>query len=50
MRRNFAPVRIAGGQPRGGRRGADVEGFAPLVMVVGDHAAVGDAAGAVLAS
>ena len=36
-------------QPRGGRRGADVEGFSPLVMVVGNHAAVGDAAGAVLA-
>jgi hypothetical protein len=36
-------------QPRGGRRGADVEGLAPLVMVVGNHAAVGDAAGAVLA-
>jgi hypothetical protein len=37
-------------QPRGGRRPADVEGFAPLVMVVGNHAAVGDAAGAVLAT
>ena len=36
-------------QPRGGRRGADVEGFSPLVMVVGNHAAVGDVAGAVLA-
>jgi hypothetical protein len=36
-------------QPRGGRRGADVDGFAPLVMVVGNHDAVGDAAGAVLA-
>ena len=36
-------------QPRGGRRGADVDGFSPLVMVVGNHAAVGDAAGAVLA-
>ena len=36
-------------QPRGGRRGADVDGSAPLVMVVGNHAAVGDAAGAVLA-
>ena len=36
-------------QPRGGRRGADVEGLAPLVMVVGNHAAVGDVAGAVLA-
>ena len=36
-------------QPRGGRRPADTEGFAPLVMVVGDHAAVGDAAIAVLA-
>ena len=36
-------------QPRGGRRGADVDGLAPLVMVVGNHAAVGDAAGAVLA-
>lgn len=37
-------------QPRGGRRGADVDGFSPLVMVVGNHAAVGDAAGAVLAT
>ena len=36
-------------QPRGGRRPADVEGSAPLVMVVGNHAAVGDAAEAVLA-
>jgi hypothetical protein len=36
-------------QPRGGRRDADIEGLAPLVMVVGNHAAVGDAAGAVLA-
>ena len=36
-------------QPRGGRRPADTDGFAPLVMVVGDHAAVGDAALAVLA-
>ena len=36
-------------QPRGGRRDIDVEGLAPLVMVVGDEAAVGDAAGAVLA-
>ena len=36
-------------QPRGGRRGADVDGFSPLVMVVGNHAAVGDAAGVVLA-
>src|SRR5215213_5281948 len=36
-------------QPRGGRRTADVEGLSPLVMVVGDHAAVGDAAAAVLA-
>jgi hypothetical protein len=36
-------------QPRGGRRPADVEGLSPLVMVVGDHAAVGDATGAVLA-
>src|SRR5215217_5052541 len=36
-------------QPRGGRRTADVEGLAPLVMIVGDHAAVGDAAVAVLA-
>jgi hypothetical protein len=37
------------GQPRGGRRGADVEGLAPLVMVVGNHVADGDVAGAVLA-
>jgi len=36
-------------QPRGGRRPADVDGLAPLVMVVGDEAAVGDAVGAVLA-
>ena len=36
-------------QPRGGRRTADVDGLSPLVMVVGDHAAVGDAAAAVLA-
>ena len=36
-------------QPRGGRRDIDVEGLAPLVMVVGDQGAVGDAAGAVLA-
>jgi hypothetical protein len=36
-------------QSRGGRRPADVDGFSPLVMVVGDDAAVGDAAGAVLA-
>lgn len=36
-------------QPRGGRRDADVDGFAPLVMVVGNHSTVGDAAGAVLA-
>jgi hypothetical protein len=36
-------------QARGGRRPADVEGLAPLVMVVGDEAAVGDAVGAVLA-
>jgi CheY-like chemotaxis protein len=36
-------------QSRGGRRPADVEGLAPLVMVVGDEAAVGDAVGAVLA-
>jgi hypothetical protein len=36
-------------QPRGGRRPADVDGFSPLVMVVGNHAAVGDAAEAVLA-
>lgn len=36
-------------QARGGRRPADVEGLSPLVMVVGDHAAVGDATGAVLA-
>src|SRR5215203_6428384 len=35
--------------PRGGRRPADVEGFAPLVMVVGNHVAAGDVAGAVLA-
>jgi len=35
-------------QPRGGRRGADVEGLSPLVMVVGNHAEVGDVAGAVL--
>src|SRR5688572_3353862 len=33
-------------QSRGGRRPADVDGFSPLVMVVGDEAAVGDAAGA----
>jgi|SRR5215218_3146175 len=37
-------------QPRGGRRPADTDGLAPLVMTVGDHAAVGDAAGAVLAT
>ena len=37
------------GQPRGGRRPSDVDGFAPRVMVVGDYAAVGDAVGAVLA-
>src|SRR5690349_15123818 len=36
-------------QPRGGRRPADTDGFSPLVMVVGDQAEVGDAAGAVLA-
>jgi hypothetical protein len=36
-------------QPRGGRRPADVDGLSPLVMVVGDHGAVGDATGAVLA-
>ena len=36
-------------RPRGGRRPADVDGLAPLVMVVGDEAAVGDAVGAVLA-
>jgi len=36
-------------QPRGGRRPADLDGLSPLVMVVGDHAAVGDAIGAVLA-
>jgi len=36
-------------QPRGGRRPADTDGFAPLVMVVGDQAEVGDAVGAVLA-
>ena len=36
-------------QPRGGRRDIDVEGLAPLVMVVGDQGAVGDATGAVLA-
>jgi CheY-like chemotaxis protein len=36
-------------QPRGGRRPADLEGLSPLVMVVGDHASVGDATGAVLA-
>ena len=36
-------------QARGGRRPADIEGLSPLVMVVGDHAAVGDATGAVLA-
>jgi|RhiMethySRZTD1v2_1073278.scaffolds.fasta_scaffold3205346_2 hypothetical protein len=36
-------------QARGGRRPADVDGLSPLVMVVGDHAAVGDATGAVLA-
>jgi hypothetical protein len=46
------PVRAATDrrqQPRGGRRPSDVEGFAPLVMVVGNHAAVGDASMAVLA-
>jgi CheY-like chemotaxis protein len=37
------------GQARGGRRPADIDGLCPLIMVVGDHAAVGDAAGAVLA-
>ena len=37
-------------QPRGGRRPADADGLAPLVMTVGDHAAVGDAAAAVLAT
>jgi hypothetical protein len=37
------------GQPRGGRRPADIDGLCPLIMVVGDHAAVGDATGAVLA-
>jgi hypothetical protein len=36
-------------QPRGGRRPTDTDGFAPLVMVVGDQAEVGDAVGAVLA-
>ena len=36
-------------QPRGGRRPADVDGLAPLIMVVGDEAAVGEAVGAVLA-
>ena len=36
-------------QPRGGRRPADTDGFAPLIMVVGDQADVGDAALAVLA-
>ena len=36
-------------QPRGGRRPADSDGFAPLVMVVGDQTEVGDAVGAVLA-
>jgi hypothetical protein len=36
-------------RPRGGRRPTDVDGLAPLVMVVGDEAAVGDAVAAVLA-
>jgi CheY-like chemotaxis protein len=36
-------------QPRGGRRPADVEGVAPLVMVVGDHSPPGSLAEAVLA-
>ena len=36
-------------QPRGGRRTADIEGLSPLVMIVGDHAVVGDAALAILA-
>ena len=36
-------------QSRGGRRPADVDGLAPLVMVVGDESAVGEAVGAVLA-
>ena len=36
-------------QARGGRRPADLDGLSPLVMVVGEHAAVGDATGAVLA-
>jgi hypothetical protein len=35
-------------QPRGGRRPADADGLAPLVMVVGNQAEVGDAVGAVL--
>src|SRR5262245_58211667 len=37
------------GQPRGGRRPADLDGLCPLIMVVGDRAAVGDATEAVLA-
>jgi len=36
-------------QPRGGRRPTDLDGTAPLVMVVGDQSAVGSLAEVVLA-
>jgi hypothetical protein len=36
-------------QPRGGRRPSDVDGSSPLIMVVGDQAAVGSLAEVVLA-
>ncbi|MBA2603395.1 MAG: hypothetical protein H0U94_07395 [Acidobacteria bacterium] len=36
-------------QPRGGRRPNDLDGFSPLVMLVGEGPAVGDMAEAVLA-
>jgi hypothetical protein len=36
-------------QPRGGRRADDREGFAPLVMLVGDEPAVVDRSEAILA-
>ncbi|MGH9310202.1 MAG: hypothetical protein ACRD1U_12555 [Vicinamibacterales bacterium] len=36
-------------QPRGGRRPTDIEGFAPLVMVVGEDAVAVNLAEAVLA-
>ena len=36
-------------KPRGGRRPHDVDGYAPLVMVVGDSAAAGGLAETVLA-